>query len=227
MRNDLEIARAVAALDARLAADGYRIAQGSEIGGLQASLAALADDSRPARLTPPLDPLESDIDPADLLWLEARDQAGDVVAVQAMKRERISVPLSDHLDRQYHRYYCKGGTAELVGHAPLVDAVTGTIVYHGELFVASSQRGRGVASTFANLAQLLVYQRWDPDFIWGFITHEKVRKGYPMRIGYWRMAPYGTHYSGKPSEISAKDWFVCISRDELSYRVKLGPQRIE
>ncbi|MCR9218972.1 MAG: hypothetical protein NXI21_01980 [Alphaproteobacteria bacterium] len=223
-RNELATMRAAVRLDAALAADGVLIRQADDITAFAAALQALSGKAAPS---PPLDPAINDIDPADLLWLEARGADGATLAVQAMRRERISVPLAAHLDRQYHRYYCAHSQAELIGHAPMVHQVTGSVVYHGDLFVAEAARGKRLAQRFAVLAHLIAYLRWDPDWIWGFVAEEKVLRGYHVKIGYWRAEPYGSHYSDKPASISEKDWFVAASRADLSYRVALDQRNTE
>ena len=86
----------------------------------------------------------------------------------------------------------------------------------------ASQRGKGLATPFAALIQLLAHQHWNPDWIWGFIEPAKVQRGYAQKIGYTQMAAQGTHYQGTPKGISTDDWFVCLSRAELQARVGVG-----
>jgi GNAT superfamily N-acetyltransferase len=210
-----DIARA---LDHLTGAMGVTVGQHSDVQDF--TQASLALTGKPP--SPPFDPKINAIASADLIWLSAHDHDGALVAIQALKRERITGPLTQHLDRQYHDYYCDGEDARIIGHAPLVATVSGEIAYHGDLFIAQSQRGKGLATPFAALIQLLAHQHWNPDWIWGFIEPAKVQRGYAQKIGYTQMAAQGTHYQGTPKGISTDDWFVCLSRAELQARVGVG-----
>lgn len=218
MRNDIQLSRLVAEIDGDLAAGGYVISQSSDHAAFEAAHHSLS--GRDAA-SPPLNRRYVDIDPADLFWLDVvRD--GKRVAVEAMRREKITQPLRRHLDQQYRRFYTDATDLKIIGHAPGADLITGDIVYHGDLFVDPDSRGQGLATQLSRLAILIAYQRWDPDFIWGFIAEEKVLRGYQQKIGYWHGQPYGTQYSDKPETISEKDWLVWMSREDLSYWTELG-----
>lgn len=218
MRNDIQLSRLVAKIDRDLAADGYAISQSSDHAAFEAAHQALSGRSA---ASPPLNSRYVDLDPADFFWLDVTKD-GRRIAVEAMRREHITQPLRRHLDQQYRRFYTAEADLKIIGHAPGADLITGVIVYHGDLFVDPSLRGNGLATQLSRLAILIAYQRWDPDFIWGFIAEEKVLRGYQQKIGYWHGQPYGTQYSDKPEDISEKDWLVWMSREDLSYWTELS-----
>ncbi len=169
-----------------------------------------------------------DIDPADLLWLQLLK--GDrLIAVQGLKRERVTCKLSEHLDQQYRRIHCDPDVEDcgIRDHAPGAHLLTGDLVYHGDLFIVKNQRGNGLAKVFSRLALALAYLRWHPDYIWGFIYEELVETGYAQKLGYCHSQPVGTHWEpGPPTGIGKYDWFVWSSGDDISYICECAADRL-
>lgn len=221
MRNDLDLSRMIAALDTEFSKAGIVVRQRHDVDVFHEVYGMLSGRQSPS---PPISKDFVDIDPSNLFWIEATDtDSGSTVAVEAMKRETITTTLSRHLDQHYRRIY--SGIIER--HAPAGDMISGSIVYHGDLYVRESQRGKGLASKLSRLAILIATMRWNPDFIWGFIDHKKIMRGYGQKIGYWNSQPYGTQYSKEPVGISEKDWLVWMSRSDINYLIELHPRNKE
>ena len=223
MRNDLVAARLVVALEKALDSAGLTIRQHDDLEGFERAHQALAGQGG---TSPPLNSRFIAADPSDLFWLEAVAE-GETVAVEAMRRERITIPLARHLDLQYRRLYCGHDADQIAGHAPGAELISGNIVYHGDLWIAPQWRGNGLATRLSRLALLIAYLRWDPDFVWGFISDSKVLRGYAQKIGYWHCQPYGTQYFREPEGISEKDWLVWLTRADFNYWIELSQQRRE
>jgi len=181
-----------------------------------------------SKITPPLNPDFVDIDPSDMLWIEAFSNK-DRIAVQAIRLETISVSLEQHLNQQYKRIYCNPDQTrpKITNHAPATREITGKIAYHGDLFVHADYRRAGLAKPLSRLAIVLSLLRWWPDYFWGYIDQKMVESGYASKIGYLHAQPRGTHWSkNPPTGIRENDWFVWSTADDISYICECEANRL-
>jgi hypothetical protein len=174
-------------------------------------------------ITPPFNPDFIDIDPMNLLWVKATSE-DRIVAVEGMRFEHISVPLSKHLDQQYRRIFCDPTPGSgLSGHAPAVNQVTGRTAYHGDLYIHPAHREGGLATKLSRLLIALAVLKWDPEYIWGYITEKLVNAGYGIQIGYHHVQPAAIHWVGNiPENRSLTDCFVWSTKEDLNYMISCG-----
>ncbi len=221
MKNTYTAIQLIGRQEAMLREQGIETHEHAGIDGFADAHAALSGKNE---VSPPLNERHMDIDPADLVWYHYTKDGKRTIAVHAFLRETISTPLSRRLDRQYRRLYCDHDDEAIAGHAPAADVISGTIVYHGDLWIDKECRGDGLAGMLSRQAMIAVFLRWDPDYVWGFIADGLIQKGYGVRIGYWNCQPYGTRYNSEPTGISERDWLVWMSRADINYWLELSQQ---
>jgi len=170
-------------------------------------------------ISPPLNATYVDIDPLDMIWIQA-SFGDEIVAVEGMHHECISIPLSRHVHRKYHRIFKDGHgrDASFSGQAPGASQLSGRLVYHGDLFIKENHRKGGLATKLARLIITLAVLKWNPDYVWGYIAEKLVRTGYGLDIGYPHVHQDGLHWEGEPpTGRSISDCFVWSTREDLSY----------
>jgi len=221
----LNVTRYAAHLEETLKSKGLEITEGRDF---KAFVAASKEIAARNGVSAPFDPRFVDIDPADMLWFEAR-QDGALIALQALRRETISTSLAKHLDQQYRRLYCDpdASECEIVNHAPGAFEITGNVVYHGGMYVVKTHRGAGLVKPFARLAVVLALLEWNPDYYWGFVDQVLMESGYSIKIGYLHGQPSGTHWAnGSPGKIREHDWLVWSTNKDISYMCASGVRQM-
>ena len=170
-------------------------------------------------LSEPFHPEFMDIIPANALLMVGEDADGAVVHVQAMRRDDLNgVSLADFWMQNLRRIH-NGDIGEV--HCPAAQMITGEVIYHGEMWVDPELRKFKLAATLARLAQAIALLRWNPDFVYGFVSSKLTQRGFPVREGYQHISPAGTNWRRSPTNISGDDWLVWNAREDLRWMVTL------
>ncbi len=170
-------------------------------------------------LSEPFHPQYMDIIPSNALLMVGEDADGQIVHVQAMRRDDLSgCTLADFWMKNLRRIH--GGEIGQV-HCPAAQKITGQVIYHGEMWVDPELRKYKLAATLARLAQAIALLRWNPDFIYGFVDSKLTQRGFPVREGYQHISPAGTDWRRSPDNINGDDWLVWNAREDLRWMVTL------
>ena len=140
----------------------------------------------------PFSRLFMDIPPADGMWISGTDYDDRVVHLQAMRFDRLTgITLADFWKQQFRRIHVdpNPGSALNGRSAPPARRITGDCVYHGEMWVKKELRGRGLGGLLSQFALALALARWNPDYVWGFVSDALARKGFPFTEGYRMSIP--------------------------------------
>lgn len=192
-----------------------------------AQLEKLCEEIDGKTLSEQFSPSFFDIAPSIGFWLSVRDATGKLVSVQAARIENLhGRSLGDHWNQQQRRIYVDRADEGALGteHAPGADLITGNVVYHGDMWLSDDLRGGGVASTLCRLGQMVAYMKWQPDFIYCFMSEALVRKGFSTGQGYFHMQPCGTDWQQAPADIRPDDWLLWNSRTDLHYLARILAQ---
>lgn len=168
-------------------------------------------------LSEPFHPDHMDIIPANAMLMVGENAAGEVVHVQAMRKDDLTgCTLADFWMKNLRRIH-DGEIGEV--HCPGARKITGQVVYHGELWVSAELRKYKLAATLARLAQAIALVRWNPDFIYGFVSSNLAQRGFPLREGYQHISPAGTDWRRSPSNVSGDDWLAWNAREDVRWLV--------
>ncbi len=160
-----------------------------------------------------------DLTPATGFWLAARKGDGTLVSVQAARIEDLGgTTLAEHWRHQQKRIYV-GDTPAALGdeHCPGAHDITGRVVYHGDMWLEAEFRGTGAASHLCRIGQLTAYMKWQPDFIYCFMSQKLVDSGFSTAQGYFHMQPAGTHWIDPPHHIRPDDWLLWNTAADLHH----------
>ena len=220
----LAAARFVARVEGEIALAGLRVETSADFEALN----RVCDNT--AGKDPTSEPFSRshfDVLPEDGLWVRGIDRQDRTVHIQAMRRDRLDgVSLVELWRRQLWRIHVERNTGAQLGSAvaPAAHDITGTCVYHGEMWVEPGLRGRGLAGLLAQLALGLALVKWAPDYVWGFVAADLVHRGFPVTEGYMHMQPEGVSWHRAPPNIRSDDWLVWMSRADLIYLMARPPE---
>lgn len=179
------------------------------------------------RLSPQFDGDHFDHTPDNTCWLAARDSAGILHSVMAMRYEQIaSISLADLITIQHARIYTGNSSGRgLIGssHCPKSKRIFGSLVYHGETFVSAEYRKKyRVVEWLSYLSQFEACSRWpDVDYIYCFMSSRNSLGGLPNKAGFLHWSPRGVEWLDEPNGIKGSDSLVWNDREDIEYLVHL------
>lgn len=173
-------------------------------------------------LTPMFHPEKSEIGAANGFWLKGTAFDGELVHMQACRVDRLtSVTLHQHLESLHAFYADPARTAEpgetCVCQAPAACGITGTVCYHGEIWLKGGKNGfrqRNLTAMTPKLVLAIALMRWFPDYIYGMIQSGIATKGVAARYGYRRFQPHGMIWT-VPSTGTLDEWLLWNDRRDL------------
>ncbi|RWM47986.1 MAG: hypothetical protein EOR85_33030 [Mesorhizobium sp.] len=166
----------------------------------------------------------SRLEPGRAFWIVGEDQAGDIAHVQALRVDYLTTNLTEHLESLKDCYadpkIQAGSGSSCVCHAPAARNITGTVAYHGDIWLREDFRGQGLPRTFSSLAFGLAWAKWSPDFIYAFVPTWSIEKGVADRYGYRHREAHGSVLRIPDLGIEDDEWLVWLTRFELSELIK-------
>jgi len=188
-----------------------------------------AFDDRPP-VAPIFDPNFTDIGPGNGFWIKGVDANGDIVHLQAARRHNIhGMTLADHLFELRQLYKLPGLNRELERssyNAPAARDISGTVCYHGEIWLKDGPegyRGKGLASLLPRMLLALALAEWTPDYVFGFVPTAIAHKGVLAQYGYMHIQPGGILWSGTEDGNVVNKWLAWLNREELIYLMQFAP----
>ena len=186
----------------------------------------LVAEERPMqKLGAPFDPSIHGLGKANAFWLIGRNEDGELIHTQAAKRVRLGRrPLSSYLMRQFRAFPPPLKGVDLIQSrfraTPGTRRIEGSVAYHGEFWVAPERgkyRGVGLAPVLGRTGMLEMMQRWDPDWIYGFILNVVAFKGFGARIGYLHLEPSALKWVVEGRDTPLDTFLAYNSREDLEY----------
>jgi len=155
-----------------------------------------------SEVTPIFNPNLSIINEHNGFWIKGVNAEGEITHLQAVRMERLeNISLSQHLQQSRH-LYCTPNIgldpdASKFDEAPFAHAITGTVCYHGELWMSPSHgglRSKGLASPLAQMTMAITMLKWAPDYMFCLTVPRIMRTGFSVRNGYLHMHPKGIRW---------------------------------
>jgi len=206
-----------------LHASGIRL----EIGTDFDKYAEIVKKGRPIQgLGAPFDPALHDLNKDNAFWLVAYDQDDVLIHTQAAKLIPLGgknlskymltgfrdfPPALPDIDFERSRYRATPGA----------HAIKGDVVYHGDIWInaeaGKAYRGVGLSSVFARYGLMLVMERWNPDFIFGFMARTVAFKGFAERMGYMHNEPGSLRWYREGQDAPMEGFLSYLSNADVRY----------
>ena len=181
---------------------------------------------------PMYDPACSFIAPTNGFWIRGTNEKGDVVHTQAVRLlDFHGLSLSEHLALHRRKYVIRGKMINpdkyLYSSSPASSIITGTVCYHGQLWLKGGEtgfRGQGLSTLLPRLALALCLMEWSPDFVFCFASPTLACSGLFAQYGYLQVEPGMWHTSDKSE--SVEQWLAWTSRKDIEHIMKLPPTNL-
>lgn len=179
-------------------------------------------------LSPMFDPAYSALDEERAFWVVGRDRAGAVVHLQAFRLDWIESSLSETFADWLVPLYRSTGddprpAAGGLSPSPLANRIAGRVAYHGELWIRpSAARGMiGLSDLLPRFGLIEAYLRWQPDWLYGFVSERKACRGLPIRWGYTICQPGVLCWDQPLRDCPLVEWLAAASRADIEHLVTM------
>lgn len=185
LKNPLGVARTIVRLEQGLQAQGLAMTSSNDM----AVFAAVKRGAREMEPAPMHDHLVCNFSGDRAFWMSLVDESGRVVGLQAYRCDRMDISLSEWCANYMIGVYMRRNELMVPSHGrppdgSLAERLTGTLVYHGELWVDREVKNRRVIELFSKVGSLLALCKWNPDAIWALTGFHMATRGYASRMGY-------------------------------------------
>lgn len=178
-------------------------------------------------LNPGFNRHEVSLSPSNAIWMIGRDQNGQLACTQAMRVLPLNgLPLGDFLVANIEQFRTGGYHFDI----PLtelhlteeVSAISGTVIYHGELWLGENARGGSLATLLTRLMLVIGLLAWKTDYFIGLQSPITSCRGLGIKEGYMRTEQRSIVWQEKNKNIS-EDWLVWMSREEAEFNLRIPP----
>jgi len=215
----LRLSRYVASLDETARRAGIEIELRTDFGHLVELCENLPDKPPPTAM---FDPTKADIGGHNGFWLKGSDSNGIIVHVQAARiYDMNGTNLAQELS-SLRAFYAHPDLVPEDEHcdctSPMAERITGTVCYHGELWIRGQEpnyRGDALSGPLSRLLHTLVLARWSPDYLFGFGYKWVVNRGMPARYGFWHGQPGAVHWVQPHRDQPLDMWLLWLTRQDL------------
>ncbi len=194
----------------------------------------LAQERPQQSIGAPFDPALHDLTEKNAFWLTARDKDGVLMHTQAakmlsMKGRSLSQymlkgfrefpPAIPDLDLDRSRYRA----------GPGAHRIQGKVVYHGEVWMGGEPgqyRGKGLSTVLARYGMQIAMERWEPDYLFGFMARAVAFKGFAERMGYMHNEPGSLRWYRKGNDTAIEGFLSYLSREDIRFLLELPIQDI-
>ena len=102
--------------------------------------------------------------------------------------------------------------------------ITGRVLYHGEIWMSDKPglfRGNGLLTVLARYGLLTALQRWNPDYIFGFMARTVAFKGFAERMGYMHSESGALSWFRKGSDMPMEGFLSYLNNEEARHPLEM------
>lgn len=188
----------------------------------------------------PFVPKQNSFRPESGFWVVGWDAAGNIVHKQALRIVDIStLTFSQYMLKSYTDFLPHGFNLDreksYYNPGPAARKISGTVCYHGDLWISGDYRGRDLVNVLARFALANALRKWAPDFVVGFMTRSLAFRGLGEREGYMHSEPGCMYLRELGDEAFLEGFMVWMAREDLRHILTIPlldlacqpPQRME
>lgn len=170
----------------------------------------------------PFDHRLNNFQPGSGFWTAGWNQNGKLVHKQAVRIVDLSgLTFSQYMAKRYTDFLPHGFDLDMKNSyynpGPAAKKLTGTVCYHGDLWLSSDYRGTGLVNILARFALASALLRWVPDFVVGFMTRSLAFRGLSEREGYMHSEPGCMFLRELQDETVMEGFMVWMAREDIRH----------
>jgi len=227
--NHLELVRYISELETEIKKSGITLELRTDFGYLVRICQGLPNKPPPTAM---FNPLHHHIGPENGFWIKGTNDAGEVVHVQAVRNDDLTGSnLASQLTSLKAFYFdpaISAGENEVCQtFTPATHQITGSVCYHGELWIRSGDTGfcgKGLSPLLARIAHAIALLRWAPDFIYGFGYDPLVKNGVIVNYGFYHMQPGAVLWNLPDRDEPLDMWLVWLTLQDLIDLIGHSPE---
>ncbi len=218
LSDPLSVSRAIAILEQQLEELGLKAEYSNDMSVLAAERLRLRD----SRVSPMFDHEVNDFSHNNAYWIRVLNREGDVISLQAFRRDVVGTTLADWALPWMIGLYAQ--RSELIIPNFLrpppnskSERISGTLAYHGELWISRNAGPRNLMELIPKLGLLLTLIKWQPDATWALVSHAMATRGHALRSGYAHFERGFLNWEWKPEGAEEIEWIVLSERSDLEF----------
>ncbi len=186
-------------------------------------------------IAPIFDPTKSDISSDNGFWVVGRNDSNEIVHTQAARLVDLrGTTLCQHFKDRLGDYRPHGDTVDpslSMSHlTPEAGAITGRMVYYGELWMKGGEQGFRGGSLTALLPRLmfaLSLLHLKPDYLIGIMEPLAACKGLSAREGYTHLEQGSFHWHQTEQDVPLEEWFVWMTAQDVIFNMRVAPETLD
>lgn len=141
--------------------------------------------------------------PDEGFWIAVVDREGEVIATVAARLQRtggwtLRRYWAEYIPRAYTA--ADGGAVELASEQSVfADQIRGNVAYIGEGWVSEAWAGHKLSVTLVQMAAVLAYGLWRPDYLYGWMRPRHALGGMAIKWGFTECHPAALRFSKPPA----------------------------
>ncbi len=223
IENPLTAARAIISLERRAQEAGMRLSLETDFRKFVEARSAVRPGEKVSAMFDP--DCTDDLSNGRAIWLHGVDPEGQTLTMQAARLDWIDSNLASWvMPWMSSLYKMRGDAVEPASyrslHNSIAEKMKNNVVYHGEFWLAEDYRGRkagNLLGVLPRLCLLLVYMRWNPDYVWGLVDDDFAARGGAIRMGYAAQQPAGLMWQNEPQGASKSETMSCCESRDLAF----------
>ena len=183
-------------------------------------------------IDPIFDPRQSDIGPKNGFWVIGCDRNGELVHTQAIRLIELGTSsFGEYLSSNLATFRPNGLAVDTEKSdwrlSPNAAAISGSVSYHGGLWVKGGQdgfRGGCLTAVLTRFMLAICLLKWRPDFLIGFQAPHTMCRGLAAREGYMRTEQRTILWRQSNLDVLLEDWLVWMSQEEAEFNLSVPPE---
>ncbi|MEP3945513.1 hypothetical protein [Ascidiaceihabitans sp.] len=190
----------------------------------------ILDRDRPTQaMGAPFNPELHNLNPGNAFWLTGRDVDGRLMHTQAARLIDLrQETLADYMQHKFREFPPAIPDLDLdrsrFRASPGAKHIKGRVIYHGEVWMSPNEgrfRGNGLSSVLARYGLLTAMQRWNPDYLFGFMARTVAFKGFAERMGYMHNEPGALRWYRHGSDMPLEGFLSYLTNEEARYLLEM------
>jgi hypothetical protein len=178
----------------------------------------------------PFDPELHNMSEKNAFWIIGYDSDDRIIHTQAMRLVDLEGKnLAAYMQGRFRDYPPVFADIDLDASryrpGPGARRITGRTVYHGEIWLSSDAgqkyRGTGLVSVLSRYAFMTCMDRFDPEWVFGFMARGTAYRGVGYRFGFFHHDPSELYWHLMESKEVLEGYLLYTSRDDIRFLLGL------